>query len=323
MARRVQGPDGVVREFPDDATDEEIAEALDGSGRADYLPPVARGAQALMGPMVRSLPLVGGIAGGVLGAGGGPLGVAAGAALGSAGGQGWRDVLLGETAPTSGEAAARLGSTAVQAAAVPAALGAGGRVLRAVVGNPALQRAGMAGAAELMAGHGTIPATVRATQALFKSPKALAAEAAHAEKIAAARASNVLPMQPRVSPVSSSAWPLGGQPVQAPQVRVPQQMPAQQVAAGMGSRTPVAAQAHPAAPSAAIPPPASPQGVQAAMMRFGREAAAQNPKIGEKIWVLLDDAGMPIKTLTPGEAAAAARLGKPTTWIKNLWRAAK
>ena len=30
-------------------------------------------------------------------------------------------------------------------------------------------------------------------------------------------------------------------------------------------------------------------------------------KIGEKIWVLLDDAGMPVKTLTPSEAGAAAR----------------
>lgn len=56
-----------------------------------------------------------------------------------------------------------------------------------------------------------------------------------------------------------------------------------------------------------------------ALMSFGREVAKRNPKVGEKIWVLLDESGSPVKALTPGEAGAAARKGLKTTWVKNLW----
>lgn len=56
-----------------------------------------------------------------------------------------------------------------------------------------------------------------------------------------------------------------------------------------------------------------------ALMTFGKEVATRNPKVGEKIWMLLDDAGNPVKELTPGEAGAAARKGLKTTWVKNLW----
>jgi hypothetical protein len=56
-----------------------------------------------------------------------------------------------------------------------------------------------------------------------------------------------------------------------------------------------------------------------ALMSFGKQIATQNPKVGEKIWLLLDDAGNPVKGLTPGEAGVAARKGLKTTWVKNLW----
>lgn len=56
-----------------------------------------------------------------------------------------------------------------------------------------------------------------------------------------------------------------------------------------------------------------------ALMSFGKEVAKRNPKVGEKIWLLLDDAGNPVKGLTPAEAGAAARKGLKTTWVKNLW----
>jgi len=39
----------------------------------------------------------------------------------------------------------------------------------------------------------------------------------------------------------------------------------------------------------------------------------------EKIWMLLDDAGKPIRRLTADQAGAAARAGKATTFFSNLW----
>lgn len=57
------------------------------------------------------------------------------------------------------------------------------------------------------------------------------------------------------------------------------------------------------------------------LVAFAKETAARNPKVGEKIWMLLDDAGIPIRNLTPDQAGAAARKGLKTTWVKNLWRA--
>lgn len=55
------------------------------------------------------------------------------------------------------------------------------------------------------------------------------------------------------------------------------------------------------------------------LMSFAKDIAKKNPKVGEKIWILLDDAGKPIRQLTPDQAGAAARAGKNTTWMKNLW----
>lgn len=57
-----------------------------------------------------------------------------------------------------------------------------------------------------------------------------------------------------------------------------------------------------------------------ALMSFGRQIAAENPKLGEKIWILLDEAGTPVKHLTPDQAAAAKRAGRQTTWVRNLWQ---
>lgn len=56
------------------------------------------------------------------------------------------------------------------------------------------------------------------------------------------------------------------------------------------------------------------------LMAFGREVAKRNPKLGEKIWLLLDDAGKPVQYLTDAQAGAAKRAGKATTWVKNLWQ---
>jgi hypothetical protein len=47
-------------------------------------------------------------------------------------------------------------------------------------------------------------------------------------------------------------------------------------------------------------------------------AKANSKKMGEKVWMLLED-GLPVKKLTPDQAAAAARKGLETTWVKNVW----
>ena len=56
------------------------------------------------------------------------------------------------------------------------------------------------------------------------------------------------------------------------------------------------------------------------LMAFAKNVAKEDPKVGEKIWMLLDDAGRPVKRLTPDQAAAAKRGGRQTTWVRNLWR---
>lgn len=84
---------------------------------------------------------------------------------------------------------------------------------------------------------------------------------------------------------------------------------------------PVAAKAVEAAAAAAPTVTAAAKGAAPAktVVQFAKEIAKENPKVGEKIWILLDDAGMPLKRLTPDQAAAAARKGLQTTWVKNLW----
>lgn len=60
-------------------------------------------------------------------------------------------------------------------------------------------------------------------------------------------------------------------------------------------------------------------GVKAAPYSFALKNS-QGVKLGEKIWMLLDDAGNPLRVLTPDQAGAAARAGKATTWVKKTWK---
>lgn len=92
MSRSVKGPDGVVHQFPDDATDAEIGEAL--AGMQQPAKPVGQRVEgdtfsekiANAAKMVGSaLPAAGGIAGGILGG-------APGAAVGGAAGEGYRQL---------------------------------------------------------------------------------------------------------------------------------------------------------------------------------------------------------------------------------------
>jgi hypothetical protein len=98
------------------------------------------------------------------------------------------------------------------------------------------------------------------------------------------------------------------------------------VRANAGNVAPEVAAAMPAVTQAPVVPIKPDAGRAAAgahrrLMDFAKGIAKEDPKIGEKIWILLDDAGEPVKRLTSDEAGAAARKGQRTTWVKNLWRA--
>lgn len=87
--------------------------------------------------------------------------------------------------------------------------------------------------------------------------------------------------------------------------------------------TPPAPKVTAPAPAPTVPKPDAGRAAASAhsdLMAFAKEAAKANPKTGEKIWMLLDDAGKPVKVLTPDQAGAAARRGEKTTWVRNLWR---
>lgn len=99
-------------------------------------------------------------------------------------------------------------------------------------------------------------------------------------------------------------------------------------AAALGARRGPAvtagAEAASAAPAAAAPVKAVvDKGREAAsrhaqLMAFGKEVAKRNPKVGEKIHILLDEAGTPVRWLTQDEAAHTPTHLK--TWVKNLWK---
>lgn len=58
-----------------------------------------------------------------------------------------------------------------------------------------------------------------------------------------------------------------------------------------------------------------------ALMQFAKDVAARQPKLGEKIHILLDRAtGLPVRVLTPDQAGAAKRAGESTTWVKNVFQ---
>jgi len=90
---------------------------------------------------------------------------------------------------------------------------------------------------------------------------------------------------------------------------------------GARAAAPAAEEAAPAVAKVAAPGAAEVAKAAPAktVVQFAKEIAKSDPKVGEKIWILLDDAGMPLKRLTSDEAGAAARKGLQTTWVKNLW----
>lgn len=146
MPRRVKGPDGVIHNFPDDASDAEVSAALGamlaGSKQATSQP-LARKGRTWTDTAVDALPAIAGAVGGVVGGLGGTVaglgvggvpGAIGGAALGGAAGESARQLVnraRGAEAPESmGQAAASIGTQgAVQGAsqAVGAGLGAGAK----------------------------------------------------------------------------------------------------------------------------------------------------------------------------------------------------
>jgi hypothetical protein len=114
VSRRVQTPDGVIHEFPDDATDKEIAAALD-----SVVPKTKP--RTNLDRLVDALPMVGGMVGGALGAATGipTLGMAsapaaiAGAGVLGAGGEAARELINrargADAPPTAGQAAKDIG----------------------------------------------------------------------------------------------------------------------------------------------------------------------------------------------------------------------
>jgi hypothetical protein len=86
------------------------------------------------------------------------------------------------------------------------------------------------------------------------------------------------------------------------------------------------AAAHAAAQAAEMEAPAAASiGAQRAaqhqaQVAFAKDAVGAGRVKGEKVWMLLDEQGLPVRVLTPDQAGAAARSGQTTTWIRNLWR---
>jgi len=163
MPRRVQTPDGIV-EFPDDATDAEIDEALNAGAATTPSPP-----RTWTDMAVDALPMIGGAAGGVLGAisgipslGLGSLPAATvGAGVLGAGGEAARQMinrLRGKPAPASmGEAATDIavqgagqGALELGGQLAPRALMAGGKAVYRGYLKPSLSKINVKKAAEIV-----------------------------------------------------------------------------------------------------------------------------------------------------------------------------
>jgi hypothetical protein len=100
---------------------------------------------------------------------------------------------------------------------------------------------------------------------------------------------------------------------------------AKAIPAAAKTAAPAAAEAAPAVATATKAAATASRGAEVAarhnaLVQFAKDAAAKNPKLGEKIWVALDPAGNPIRILTPDQAGAVKRAGQATTWVRNLWR---
>jgi len=83
---------------------------------------------------------------------------------------------------------------------------------------------------------------------------------------------------------------------------------ATKVTAPAVARSVVVAAATPAATTATIK----------TAVQLARQAGIKTPR-GGKIWLLLNNAGKPIKALTPDQAGAAKRAGQATTWVVNVF----
>jgi hypothetical protein len=136
--RLARTPDGTLHQFPADATDKEIGDALGGTQKTDANVRTSKSQNGWVDATAEWLPAIGGMIGGItggiggtafgMGVGGVPGGVG-GATLGAAAGEAGKQLLnraRGAGGPaTSGEAAKRIASEGVTSGLVPEAVGAG------------------------------------------------------------------------------------------------------------------------------------------------------------------------------------------------------
>ncbi len=54
------------------------------------------------------------------------------------------------------------------------------------------------------------------------------------------------------------------------------------------------------------------------LLDFAKQAAPNAPR-GGKVWLELDEAGNPVRVISPGQVGALTRAGKKTTFVKNVW----
>lgn len=297
-------------EVSPEPTDEEKAALMDQAGT------VATGAA-----MLGTLPLGGGAL-----AGAGRVGMlakavpyAAGAAAGGMTYAKTGDPLAAATAAVSGYQGGGLGVAA-------------GRGLLARLGARALAKAATPAAAEVVAE--AAPAAYRGIPSLMKIAAPVAEDAAAATQAAratkgAGEATSILKSMgsraaaPVAEDVASGATKAAGDYMSAAERAAFDADRARRIDAALAARMggeaapkvaeTVAKAVAPAATGAKAIKPAT------EVVQFAKQIAKSDPKVGEKIWILLDDAGVPIKRLTSDQAAAAARKGLPTTWVKNLW----
>lgn len=199
------------------------------------------------------------------------------------------------------------GGTAAGAAGlarVPGAVGAVGRAVRPMVTLPIAGGVGTA-AYKLATGSGLPEAVIEgATTGLAMKGASLAGAASKLPGVAG-----------KVGRLASAVT----KPTTAPKATPKAATPAR--------NTPIrkATTAPKAEPKVETPVPKVDRGKAAAAQHkanvdFAREVAKREPKVGEKIHILLDDAGNPVKYLTPDQAGAATRAGKPVTWVRNMFQ---